>query len=511
MSNRTSRLGRGDQLRTARRVEIWLGRRGSDCWPLDDIGVATGSGVAVSRARWRRSGCFGPGNDAAGILDFGPGLVEQLGGSVTGLGYGHRCLVVGCRCGLKPSYHQLKTLLEGREPLVVLVERGGEPGWMAGRLVEAGQLGRGWVSDGTCRRFDRGSCEQLVMGLTNALKKGAHLGLVVAVGARRERPVGDLFGRQGHKKGLAFGGRNGIDPARLPISTSPEGTRQMQVHLVDGTYELFRYHFAPGRPTRETDDGQDVGATIGVIQSMFQMVDSGVTHLAIATDHVIESWRNELYDGYKDGSGVPDELYSQFGLLEQGLDLAGFQVWPMVEFEADDALAAGAVMAAADPRVERVFICTPDKDLGQCVTSDGRIVQFDRRKRLLIDEAAVIEKFGVAPASIPDYLALVGDSADGFPGLKGWGAKSTATVLAQYGHIESIPDAPGQWEVTVRGAAKLAATLAEHRDDAYLFRRIATVDTEGPEIGTVNELAVQPTRPGFAEFCERLNAPHLIR
>ncbi|MEM7092043.1 MAG: 5'-3' exonuclease H3TH domain-containing protein [Actinomycetota bacterium] len=283
----------------------------------------------------------------------------------------------------------------------------------------------------------------------------------------------------------------------------------MRVHLVDGTYELFRYHFA--LPSHVTAQGQEVAATRGVIGSMLSMIDDGVTHLAVATDHVIESWRNDLYDGYKDGSGVPDELFSQFPLVEEGLELAGFTVWPMIEFEADDGLAAGARMAAEDDRVERVFICTPDKDLAQCVTSDGRVVQFDRRKRLLIDEDGVVEKFGVKPESIPDYLALVGDTADGFPGLKGWGAKSTATVLSHYGHLENIPEAPGQWDVTVRGAAKLAATFAENRDDAYLFRRIATVDTEGPEVGTVDAMEYQGPQPGFVEFCERIDAPGLLR
>ena len=284
----------------------------------------------------------------------------------------------------------------------------------------------------------------------------------------------------------------------------------MQVHLIDGTYELFRYHFAPGRPERISTDGLEVGATEGVIRSMLSMVNDGVTHIAVATDHVIESWRNDLYDGYKDGSGVPPELFAQFELVEEGLELAGFTVWPMIEFEADDGLAAGAAMAAADPRVERVFICTPDKDLAQCVTADGKVVQFDRRKRLLIDEAGVIEKFGVKPASIPDYLALVGDTADGFPGLKGWGAKSTATVLSRYEHLENIPEAPGQWDITVRGAAKLAATLVENRDDAYLFRRIATVDTEGPQVGSVDEIEYTGPKPGFAEFCHRIGAPRLI-
>lgn len=277
----------------------------------------------------------------------------------------------------------------------------------------------------------------------------------------------------------------------------------MQVHLIDGTYELFRYHFA--MPSHITAAGQEVAATRGVLGSMLSMVNDGVTHIAIATDSVIESWRNDLYDGYKDGSGVPPELHSQFPLLEEGLELAGFVVLPMIEFEADDGMAAGAAMAAADSRVDRVFICTPDKDLAQCVTADGRVVQFDRRKRLLIDEAGVIEKFGVKPESIPDYLGLVGDTADGFPGLKGWGAKSTATVLSHYEHIENIPDAPGQWEVTVRGAAKLAATLAENREDAYLFRRIATVDTEGPVVGTVDAMEYTGPKPGFAEFCERID------
>jgi len=282
----------------------------------------------------------------------------------------------------------------------------------------------------------------------------------------------------------------------------------MQVHVIDGTYELFRYHFA--MPSHVTAAGQEVAATRGVIGSMLSMIAEGVTHIAIATDSVIESWRNELYEGYKDGSGVPEELHSQFPLLEEGLTLAGFKVWPMIEFEADDAMAAGAAMAARDPRVERVFICTPDKDLAQCVTADGRVVQFDRRKRLLIDEAAVIEKFGVGPDSIPDYLALVGDTADGFPGLKGWGAKSTATVLAEYKHLENIPDAPGQWNVAVRGATKLAGTLAANRADALLFRRIATVDTTGPEVGTVDDLAYQGPQPGFADFCTRIDGQALL-
>ena len=285
----------------------------------------------------------------------------------------------------------------------------------------------------------------------------------------------------------------------------------MQVHLIDGTYELFRYHFAPGGG-HVTAAGQEVGATRGVLRSMLSMVrNEGVTHIAIATDSVIESWRNDLYEGYKNGEGVPEELLSQFPLIEQGLALAGFQVWPMIEYEADDGMAAGAAMAVADTRVERVFICTPDKDLAQCVTSDGRVVQFDRRQEILRDEAGVIEKWGVKPASIPDYLALVGDSADGFPGLKGWGAKSAATLLYRYDHLENIPADSADWDVKVRSAAKLGETLVENVEDAFLFRRIATVDTEGPVIGDVDSLLYEGPKPGWEEFCERIDGQSLLR
>lgn len=285
----------------------------------------------------------------------------------------------------------------------------------------------------------------------------------------------------------------------------------MQVHLIDGTYELFRYHFAPGGG-HLTADGVEVGATRGVLRSLLSMVrDDDVTHVAVATDTVIESWRNDLYAGYKTGEGVPPELMAQFPLIEEGLELAGFTVWPMLEYEADDGLAAGAAMAAADERVERVVICTPDKDLAQCVTADGRVVQFDRRKRQLIDQAAVVEKFGVLPESIPDFLALVGDTADGFPGLQGWGAKSTATVLSRYLHLENIPADPNDWDVKVRGAAKLGATLVEQVEDAFLFRRIATVDTEGPEVGDVDGLLYEGPRPGWEAFCERIDGQALLR
>jgi 5'-3' exonuclease len=281
----------------------------------------------------------------------------------------------------------------------------------------------------------------------------------------------------------------------------------MNVHLVDGTYELFRYFFA--MPSHLNADGQEVGATRGVVGSLLSLIDDGATHVAVATDHVVESFRNELYAGYKTGEGMDPLILSQFDLVEEAMELAGFKVWPMIEYEADDALGAGAVMAAADDRVEKVLICTPDKDLGQSVTEDGRIVQFDRRKSLLIDHDGVIEKFGVRPESIPDYLGLVGDAADGFPGLPGWGAKSAATVLAHYIHIEDIPTAAGQWEVSVRGGAKLAKVLADNLDEALLFRRIATLETDIDGLGDVDGLRWHGPQPGLVEMCELLDAPRL--
>jgi 5'-3' exonuclease len=281
----------------------------------------------------------------------------------------------------------------------------------------------------------------------------------------------------------------------------------MRVHLVDGTYELFRYHFA--LPTHQTTTGQHTGAVRGVVGSMFGLLEEGATHVGIATDHVIESFRNDLYDGYKDGSGTEPEISSQFQLLEDVLEAAGFCVMAMVEYEADDAMGAAARLVADDKRVEQVMICTPDKDLGQCVTPDSRIVQYDRRKQHLIDREAVIEKFGVAPESIPDYLGLVGDTADGFPGLPGWGAKSASTVLAKYGRIEDIPAAPGQWDVSVRGAAKLAKTLQDHYDDALLFRRIATIEYDAPTIGSVDELEWQGPGADFSAIAESIDAPYL--
>lgn len=279
------------------------------------------------------------------------------------------------------------------------------------------------------------------------------------------------------------------------------------VHLVDGTYELFRYYFA--RPSHVTASGEEVGAVRGVLSSMLMLLDDGATHIGIATDHVIESFRNDLWAGYKTGEGIEPAIKAQFPLLEEVLDAAGFTVWPMVEVEADDALAAAAVKAAADERVGTTLICTPDKDLAQCVADDRRIVQFDRRKGARYDEAGVREKFGVEPKSIPDYLGLVGDTADGFPGLPGWGAKSAAAVLSRYGHIEDIPAAPGQWDITVRGAAKLAATLETQRDDALLFRRIATLELDVPVFDDVEELRWTGPTEAIDEVCHRIDATDL--
>jgi 5'-3' exonuclease len=278
------------------------------------------------------------------------------------------------------------------------------------------------------------------------------------------------------------------------------------VHLVDGTYELFRYFYA--LPSHVNGAGEEVSAVRGVVGSLVGLLYGGATHVGVATDHVIESWRNDLWDGYKDGSGVDPALKSQFPLLEEALEAAGFTVWAMVEDEADDALGAAALVAAADERVERALICTPDKDLGQCV--GGKVVQLDRRKDVILDADGIRAKFGVPPASIPDYLALVGDSADGFPGIEGWGAKSTATVLDRYGHLEAIPDAPGQWDITVRGATKLARSLAAHRAEALLFRTLATLRTDC-EVGTVDAWRWTGPTDALPAMAERLDQPDLVR
>lgn len=279
----------------------------------------------------------------------------------------------------------------------------------------------------------------------------------------------------------------------------------MDVHLVDGTYELFRYFFA--LPSHVTAGGTEVGATRGVVGTVLQLLEAGATHVGVATDHVIESFRNDLYAGYKTGEAVDPALKRQFPLLEKALATAGVVVWPMVEYEADDALGAAAAVAAADTRVHRVLICTPDKDLGQCV--GGKVFQLDRRKDALLDAHAVEAKFGVAPASIPDYLALVGDAADGFPGLPGWGAKSTARVLARYRHLEDIP-LDGPWEVEVRNRGSLQATLRDRFTDAVLFRRIATLEPDAPVMDDVEDLRWRGPTKAFVTLCEELEAPGLL-
>ncbi|MEY4634769.1 MAG: hypothetical protein RJA55_567 [Acidobacteriota bacterium] len=276
----------------------------------------------------------------------------------------------------------------------------------------------------------------------------------------------------------------------------------MVIHLIDGTFELFRHFYAV--PSAHDRGGMEVGAVRGVLASIRGMVNGGATHVGVATDHVIESFRNDLYPGYKTGEGIAPALWAQFPLLEETLTAYGVRVWPMVEFEADDALGAAAVKAAKDPRVTQVRICTPDKDLAQCVQGT-RIVQEDRLRCTTRDEAGVIAKFGVPPASIPDYLALVGDTSDGYPGLQGWGAKSAALVLAKFGHIENIPDDGTTWGVNVR-AGSLAATLKRDRDKALLFRQIATIRTDVPVFETVDELEYQGPTPAFAALKDRLDS-----
>ncbi len=280
----------------------------------------------------------------------------------------------------------------------------------------------------------------------------------------------------------------------------------MRVHLVDGTYELFRQHF--GSASRHTDSGP-YAAVAGVVASTLALVQDGATHVGVASDHTIESFRNDLWAGYKTSDGMDPDILRQIPVMERALDAAGFTVWPMVEYEADDALGAAAAVADRDERVEQVLIVTPDKDLGQCVRGE-RVVQFDRRKREIIDADGVRAKFGVGPESIADYLGLVGDTADGFPGLPGWGAKSAGLVLARYVHIEDIPAAAGQWDVTgLRGAAKLSATLQAQLADALLFREIATVVTD-IDVGTVDEWHWTGPTAAFAAVADEIDAPDLV-
>jgi 5'-3' exonuclease len=266
---------------------------------------------------------------------------------------------------------------------------------------------------------------------------------------------------------------------------------RLEIYLVDGTYELFRHYYA--MPSARDAKGREVAAVRGVVSSVLGMINGGAQYVGVATDHVIESFRNDLWPGYKTGEGIEPDLLAQFPLLEEALAAIGIATWPMVEFEADDALAAAATAAARDPRVDRVVICTPDKDLAQCVRGT-RIVQMDRRRRTIRDEAGVVEKFGVPPASIPDYLALVGDAADGYPGLPGWGARSTAAVLARFGHLESIPHDWREWKgINAARPGALAYTLAQQRDRAFLFRDLATLRTDIALFDSVDALRWQPT------------------
>jgi 5'-3' exonuclease len=283
----------------------------------------------------------------------------------------------------------------------------------------------------------------------------------------------------------------------------------MKVHLVDGTYELFRAYF--GAPSATAPDGSEVGATRAFVRSMLMLLRSEeVSHVAVAFDSVIESFRNEMFAGYKTGDGIAEDLASQFRLVEDAAQALGLVVWRMVEFEADDALAAGAARYAADPRVDQVLLCSPDKDLAQCVRG-SQVVCWDRLRDRVLDEAGVVAKFGVAPASIPDYLGLVGDSADGIPGLPRWGAKTAATVLARYRHIDEIPDDEYHWEIKVRGAATLAEILRANRGDAGLYRDLATLRTDVPLAEDLDDLEWRGAlRPELESICARLGQPRLL-
>jgi len=281
----------------------------------------------------------------------------------------------------------------------------------------------------------------------------------------------------------------------------------MDVHLIDGTYELFRHFYAV--PAAADVNGEEIGAVRGVLASVLSMIERGATHIGVATDHVVESFRNDLYPGYKTSEGVPPELLSQFPVLEEALDAMGVVVWPMVYFEADDALASAAAKAARDDRVSQVLICTPDKDLSQCVVGT-RVVQLDRRRDILRDEAGVVAKFGVKPQSIPDYLAVVGDSADGFPGISGWGAKAAALTLSQYPHLEDIPQDWRAWHPSIRKARLLSESLFSSWNDALLFRTLATLRLDAPVFEAVEDLRWKRPRPKFEEQCRRMKSPNLL-
>jgi len=282
----------------------------------------------------------------------------------------------------------------------------------------------------------------------------------------------------------------------------------MNVHLIDGTYELFRYFFAV--PSAKDNTGQEIGAVRGVLGSLFSMFEAGATHLGVATDHVVESFRNDLYAGYKTSEGVAPELLSQFPILEDALIAMGVKVWPMTYFEADDALASAAAKSANDLRVKQIFICTPDKDLAQCVVGN-RVVQVDRRREIVRDEAAIEAKFGVKPESIPDYLAVTGDSADGYPGIAGWGAKAAAAVFSRYAHLETVPRDCRDWDPSIKRAKGLAESLFRSWEDALLFRTLATLRFDAPVFESADELKWEGPRPEFEKLCERLRAPDLYR
>jgi 5'-3' exonuclease len=334
---------------------------------------------------------------------------------------------------------------------------------------------------------------------------------VVGRGGEKEKNV--LSAERVEDRAIEEDTKKGICPARRPVQNangSGRGDapapaaeeRSLDVHLIDGTYELFRHYYA--LPPARDANGREVAAVRGVVGSVLGLITAGATHVGVATDHVIESFRNGLWPGYKTGAGIDAELLQQFPLLEEALSALGIVVWPMVEFEADDALAAAAAAAARDARVDRVVICTPDKDLAQCVRGE-RVVQLNRRTRIIHDEAGVVAKFGVRPASIPDYLALVGDAADGYPGLPGWGAKSTAAVLARYHHLESIPDDWQTWGVNAANPGRLARTLATERDRALLFRTLATLRTDIPVFDSVDDLRWKGPTPAFAPLAKQLD------
>jgi len=299
------------------------------------------------------------------------------------------------------------------------------------------------------------------------------------------------------------------DPAEAPLPGAGLGA-PVEVHLVDGTYELFRHFY--GQPPRAAEDGTEVGATRGVVRSVLSLLANGATHVGVATDHVIESFRNRLWPGYKTGEGVDTRLRAQFDLLEMALETLGVTVWATVELEADDALASAAVVCSEDPQVARVVLCSPDKDLAQCVTG-GRVVRLDRRTGTVLDEAGVISTFGVPPASIPDWLALVGDAADGFPGLAGWGRVSASAVLSHYGHLESVPTHAADWEPNlrrqVRGAAAKAKVLAEQMDLALLFRDLATLRVDRSLLDTAEDLRWRGPATGLEDLCTALGDPGL--